>query len=65
VLHRTLLNKSYYIIHKLYAVIHTVYHFRHSRYIHAVHDVRQTEIYAAEPLVPVTSALDLRWLLKS
>ena len=61
----TLLNKSYYIIHNLYAVIHIVYHFSHSMYIHGVNDVRQTEIDAAEPLVPVTSALDLRWLLKS
>ena len=34
-------------------------------YIHEVNDVRQTEIDAAEPLVPETSAVDLRWLLKS
>jgi hypothetical protein len=34
-------------------------------YIHGVNDVRQTEIDAAEPLVPETSALDLRWFLKS
>jgi len=34
-------------------------------YIHGVNDVRQTEIDAAEPLVSETSALDLRWLLKS
>jgi len=33
-------------------------------YIHGVNDVRQTEIDTAEPLVPETSALDLRWLLK-
>jgi hypothetical protein len=33
--------------------------------LHGVNDVRQTEIDAAEPLVPETSALDLRWLLKS
>jgi len=65
VLLTTLLNKSYYIIHKLNAVIHTVYHLSHSMYIHGVNDVRQTEINAAEPFVPETSALDLRWLLKS
>ena len=29
-------------------------------YIHEVNDVRQTEIDAAEPLVPETSAVDLR-----
>jgi hypothetical protein len=33
-------------------------------YLHGVNDVGQTEIEAAEPLVPKTSALDLRWLLK-
>jgi len=33
-------------------------------YIHGFNDVRQTEIDAAEPLVPETSAVDLRWLLK-
>jgi len=33
-------------------------------YIHGV-NVRQTEINAGEPLVPETSALDLRWFLKS
>ena len=37
----------------------------HSMYIHEVNDVRQTEIDAAEPLVSETSAVDLRWLLKS
>ena len=52
-------------MHNLSAVIHTVYHFSHSMYIHGVNDVRQTEIDAAEPLVPETSALDLRWFLKS
>jgi len=29
-------------------------------YIYRVNDVRQTEIDAAEPLVPETSAVDLR-----
>jgi len=56
----TLLNKSYYIIHKLNAVIPTVYELSHSIYIYRVNDVRQTEIDAAEPLVPETSAVDLR-----
>jgi len=52
-------------MNKLYAVIHSMYHFRHSVYKPGVNDVRQTEIDAAGPLVPETSALDLRWLLKS
>jgi hypothetical protein len=65
VLLTTLLSESFYIVHKLYALFHTVYHFSHSMYIHGVNDVRQTETHSAEPLVPETSALDLRWLVKS
>ena len=47
-------------MHKLNSIIHIVYQLSHSICMNGVNDVRQTEIDAAGPLVPESSAVDLR-----